>query len=237
MNPSALLSAALVAALLPPAPAGSPGPQPSEKPLREIGSVRATTPFCKKMIETAVDAVDVTLTNDVKIEQIAGVMRTSDFDSNPLVKHKSTEELRKRFASLRATAVMGERALKEFKAEAKAATDPEQRVALEKFADALAGALYRQQKLADNIGGYIAMLDSSEPINEYDAAEMQLQHDINASNIRYQNSDPIMQQTPVPETLTASAKRAADELDRRMEPINKDEDDAANRIDPAFKRC
>jgi hypothetical protein len=66
---------------------------------------------------------------------------------------------------------------------------------------------------------------------------MQLQHDINASNIRYQNSDPIMQQTPVPETLTASAKRAADELDRRMEPINKDEDDAANRIDPAFKGC
>jgi hypothetical protein len=133
--------------------------------------------------------------------------------------------------------VQGERALKQFKADAKAATDPAQRAALEQFADALAGALHRQQKLADNIGGYIAMLDASEPISEYDEAEMNLQHDLNVSNTRYQNSDPLKQQTPAPETLTHSARRAADELDLRLEPINKDEDDAANRIDPAFKRC
>jgi hypothetical protein len=237
VNPSALLAAALLAAILPPAPAGSPSPEPAEKPLREIGSVRVTTPFCKKMIETAVDAVDLTLNNDVKIGQIAGVMRTADFDANQLVKHRSVEELRRRFASLRAAAVQGERALKQFKADAKAATDPAQRAALEQFADALAGALHRQQKLADNIGGYIAMLDASEPISEYDEAEMNLQHDLNVSNTRYQNSDPLKQQTPAPETLTHSARRAADELDLRLEPINKDEDDAANRIDPAFKRC
>jgi hypothetical protein len=35
------------------------------------------------------------------------------------------------------------------------------------------------------------MLDSSEPLSEYDEAEMNLNHDINVSNTRYQNSDPL----------------------------------------------
>jgi hypothetical protein len=232
-----LLSAALVAAMLPP-PSVAPSPAPTDKPLREIGAVHATTAFCRKMIDNAVDAVEVTLNNDVKLAGISTALRTLDFDSNQLAKHRSTAELSKRFVELRAAAVAGERVLKQFKADAKAATDPEQRAALEKFADALAGALYRQKKLADNLGGYIAMLDSSEPLNEDDRFEMQLAHDINQSNTAYRNSENwLISQPPVPETLSHSAKRAADELDLRAAPINKDEDDAANRIDPAFNHC
>lgn len=237
MNPAALLSAALIAALLPPAPAATPSAAPSDAPLREIGSVRATTAFCKKMAETAVDAVDVTLNNDVKLVGISGALRTLDFDSNQLAKHRSTEELRKRFASLRASAVEGEREIRQFRADAKAATDPEQRAALEHFADALAGAVNRQKKLADGIGGYIAKLDSSEPLSEDDHAELQLLHDINVSNTKYITTDPLFQQPDVPETLSHNAKQAAEEVDQRIVLINKDEDDAANRIDLAFKHC
>jgi len=239
MIPAVLLPAALIAAMLPPPPAGAaPSPAPSEKPLREIGSVRATTPFCRKMVDAAVDAVGITLNNDVRITGFSTALRTLDLDSNQLTKHRGTIELSKRYVELRAAAVEGERELKQFKADAKTATDPEQRAALEKFADALAGALYRQKKLASSLGGYIAFLDSSEPINEFDLAEMQLQHDINASNSLYRDSqNPLISLPPVPETLSHSAKRAADELDRMVEPINKDEDDAANRIDLAFKGC
>ena len=43
--------------------------------------------------------------------------------------------------------------------------------------------------------------------------------------------------TSIPETLDKSARRAADELVIRTAPIAKDEDDAAVRIDPAFKGC
>jgi hypothetical protein len=223
--------------MLPPG-GGTPSPAPTERPLHEIGTVHATTPFCKKMVEAAVEGVQIELTNDVRITAFEQALRTDDFDSNQLAKHRTTIELSKRYVELRAAAVQGEGILKQFKLDAKAATDPDQRVALEKFAEALAGALYRQKKLADSLGGYIAYLDSAQPINEFDLAEMQLNHDINISNTAYKNTENWLYQQPdVPETLGQTSKRAADGVDQRVQLINKDEDDAANRIDPAFKGC
>jgi hypothetical protein len=236
MNAAALLSMILVAAALP-APKPAPSAAPTEKPLHEIGSVHATTPFCRKMIDTAVSSVDITLDNDVKIVNFENALRTLDFDSNLLVKHRSTDELRRRFVALRAAAAQGLKQMKAFREDAKAATDPEQRIALDKFADALAGALYRQQVIADRLGGYIAFLDSTPPVSDDDKAEMQLQHDIDASNIIWKSTNPFVTQPDVPEQLSHASKRAADEFETRAEPILKDEDDAANRIDPAFKRC
>lgn len=200
--------------------------------------MRATTPFCRKMVDEAVTAVTVTLDNDARISGFTQALRTLDLDSNELFKHRGTIELTKRYADLRASAVQGEALLKQFKADAKAATDPEQRAGLKKFADALAGALYRQKLLAQKLGGYIAFLDSSQPLSDDDRAEMELNHDINYSNTAYRNTNNVFYALPdVPEQLSHSAKRAADEVDIMVQPINSDEDDAAKHIDTAFKGC
>ncbi len=41
----------------------------------------------------------------------------------------------------------------------------------------------------------------------------------------------------VPDTLSQSARDAADQWIARAAPILRDESDAADRIEPAFKRC
>jgi hypothetical protein len=214
----------------------APSPSPSEKPLLEIGRVRATTPFCRKMADQASGAVDTALFADRQIVSFSAALRKVDLDSSQLAKYRGTEDVRKRYASLRATAVEGERQLKLFREEAKAAETEEQRVALVSFADALGGAVFRQKKLAEDLGRYLAFLDASEPLSEEDHDRIQKAILANAGNPAAPH-DPFGDLNMVPETLSHSARGAADELDLRALAIGKDEDVAADRIDAAFKGC
>ncbi len=236
MNRAGLALAALLAlapasalAIAPPASHGpAPSPAPSEKPLLEIGRVRATTPFCRKMADQASGAVDTTLFADRQIVSFSAALRKIDLDSSQLAKYRGTEDVRKRYAALRATAVEGE--------EAKAADTEEQRAALVSFADALGGAVYRQKKLAEDLGRYLAFLDASEPLSDEDHDRIQRSVLANAGNAAAPH-DPFGDLNMVPETLSHSARGAADELDQRALAIGKDEDTAADRIDAAFKGC
>jgi hypothetical protein len=237
MNAPALFLAVSVA-ILPAAakPSAAPSPAPSDKPLLEIGRVHATTPFCRGMIEQATAAVDVALSADRQIQFTSGMLRKVDLDSSQIAKYHGTEDLRKRYVALRATAVDGERRLKAFKDDLKAAPSDDQRAALEKFADALAGAIHRQKKIAEDLGRYLAFLDASDPLTEDERDEAQRKILENASN-PYAPHDPFGDINMVPETLSHSARGAAEELDVRASFIGKDEDDAASRIDAAFNRC
>jgi hypothetical protein len=239
-----LAAIALLATAQPP----SPTPVPTEPPLREIGRVHVTTPLCKTLATHAVVAANLALEDDRKITFTLGTLRGVDLDKNIIAKNRGTDQIRREYAALRAGAVQGEAEMKKFREALKEVTNDEQRAALEKFADALDGALYRQKKLAEDLGRYLAWLDAQEPLTDQERADIERSllaglNPASPSPFGRTPSQPQTIQNPfgnfalIPETLSHSAKRAADELDTRATLIYRDEDAAADRIDTAFKGC
>jgi len=241
----------LIAAVLPPGPAPSPGPSPSpnngESVLREIGRVRATTALCRTLLNRTTTAVNAALGNDRKITVLTGTLKTVELDANVLKKFAGERELRHQYVALRAAAVQGEREMKAFREEVKAVKDPEQKAALEKLADAIAGALFRQQKLADDMGRYLAWLAGQEPLD--DEKRRAIEHDAMQGQTRPTNpfqgtNGPVPRATnefgptsDFPGTLNGSARQAAVQIESQEMLVMQDELDAAKRIDPAFARC
>ena len=251
MSGGLLLSVALLAAAASP----SPAPSPTEAPLREIGRVHVTTPLCKTLATRAGNAANIALEDDSKITFTLLTLRHVDLDKNIIYKNRGTEQLRREYAALRAGAVQGDAEMKKFRDALKDVTDDAQRAALEKFADALDGALLRQKKLADDLSRYIVWLDTQQPLTDGERELAERQAAIrngarppdptaaSGSNSKELTGPPQVVQNPfgndkdIPETLSHSAKRAADELDIRATLIYRDEDTAADRIDMAFKGC
>jgi hypothetical protein len=223
-------------ALLATAPSPSPAPSPTEAPLREIGRVHVTTPLCKTLATHAVVAANLALEDDRKITFTLGTLRGVDLDKNIIVKNRGTDQVRRQYAALRAGAVQGEAEMKKFREALKEMTNDEQRAALGKFADALDGAISRQKKLAEDLGRYIAWLDAQVPLSDQERSDAEKNALMNQSNLNVAHN-PFGDIHNVPETLSHSAKRAAEELETRATLIYRDEDTAADRIDTAFKGC
>jgi hypothetical protein len=232
VNAAALLA---VSALLA-APSVSPSSAPTEKPLLEIGRVRVTTPLCKTLATHAGIAANRALDGDRTVVVTARSLRSVDLDKNVILKHRGSEELRREYAALHASATQGESEMKKFREALKAETNDEQRAALEKFADALDGALHRQKKLAQDMARYIAWLDTQEPIDDVARAAQERDILFRANNFG-RPKNPFGDANDIPDTLNKSAQRAADELELRELAVSKDEDTAADRIDTAFKGC
>ena len=236
---------AAIALLAATAPSPSPAPSPTEVPLREIGRVHVTTPLCKTLATHAVVAANRALDGDRTMTVTLGTLRSVDLDKNVIVKHRGTEELRREYVALHASATQGEAEMKKFREALKDVTNDEQRAALEKFADALAGALYRQKKLAHDMARYIAWLDAQQPIDDVARAAQERDILFRANNLsrpdapseRTALSNPFGDANDIPDTLNKSAKKAADELEVRETAVSHDEDAAADRIDLAFKSC
>ena len=227
---------AVVALLAATAPSPSPAPSPTEAPLREIGRVHVTTPLCKTLATHAVVAANLALEDDRKITFTLGTLRGVDLDKNIIAKNRGTDQVRRQYAALRAGAVQGEAEMKKFREALKEMTNDEQRAALGKFADALDGAISRQKKLAEDLGRYIAWLDAQEPLSDQERSDAEKNALMNQSNLTVPHN-PFGDIHNVPETLSHSAKRAAEELETRATLIYRDEDTAADRIDTAFKGC
>lgn len=241
---------AAIALLAATAPSPSPAPSPTEAPLREIGRVHVTTPLCKTLATHAVVAANLALEDDRKITFTLGTLRGVDLDKNIIAKNRGTDQIRRQYAALRAGAVQAEAEMKKFREAVKEVTNAEQRAALETFANALDGALNRQKKLADDLGRYIAWLDAQVPLTDGDRVMAEREAAIRGAvapgttiatgpfSIQQQIvQNPFGNDKDIPETLSHSAKRAADELDIRATLIYRDEDTAADRIDTAFKGC
>ena len=228
--------AALVLAALPLVAAPAPSPAPTEKPLKEIGRVRATTPLCRSMLEHATVAVNVVLDNDAKIAQTEATLRSVDLDSSAIAKFQGTKQITREYVALRRASVDGIGTAKQLREEAQNAPTDEQKHALTSFADALAGAIYRQKKMAEDMGRFIAYLDSQEPLTEEERDEMRVQLLEHASD-RTIGHNPFGDLNSLPETLSKQAKEAADQWHVRTLPIADDEDTAAKRIEPAFAGC
>jgi hypothetical protein len=236
MTAALALLAPLTPALAAPAP--SPAPSPA---LREIEHLHATTPYCRALVTQAVSAIEIETANNARLVTLEDTMNSLDFDTSLLAKAKSNAEITRQYVALRAAAVEGNGLLKQFREQAKDAPTEDQRAALTAFVDALDGALHRQKQLADAVGRFVAYVDAHEPIDKatHDAMVDQAIRNMGNASIVYGPFDPryFGPTEGIPEPLTTIAKDGAKELAHRALPIQNDENDAAQRMDPAFAHC
>lgn len=212
--------------------AAAPAPKPTPLGgLREIGRVHATTVFCKKTVLQANGAISILLQNDALVGSAVDFMHHSNMDGTVIDRNRSKMELERQFVALRQSATQGMAAAKELRKEAESAPSAAQKAELTSFADALGGALSRQRKIADKIGGFLAYLDAHEPRSDGERGLSGLDP---SPEPRYAPSDPLREK---PKTLGEATAAYADLLQGAIAPIRSDEAAAEDRIDGAFLGC
>ncbi len=229
---------ATLLALGPAAPVGvsSPRAAPTERPLRQIGHVHATTTFCKAVLERTSTAITILLDNDRKIAETETFLRGVELDTSELSRTKGSQALNQRYIALRAAAIDGNKLMKEARTQVKAAPTAEQRTDMGLFVDALDGALNRQRRLADDVGKIVVYIDNHPRIDK--DTHDQLQFEAIESQSQFAVNRPAQGAVAsVPDSLSTTAHEGAGELVQRGAPISTDEDDAAARIEPAFSGC
>jgi hypothetical protein len=204
-------------------------------PLKEIGRVHSVTPFCSKIVEHADSAITTALENDARIAFTIANLKTIDLDSSAVHKSNGSLALLKQYTAMHEAAVTAQGQVKLLRADAATATDPDQKARLKEFADALGGAIERQRKMADQLGRYIAYVDSHASFD--DTAKAQYLFDVQWAQTAYHNPFHGDPQDYVPPSLSDAAKSAASELTTEQPAIANDEATAATRAEPAFKGC
>ena len=213
----------------------APAPAAGREALREIGRVRALTPFCKATIEHADAAVGTTLGNDARIAFTVANLKTIDLDTSMLAKLDGTKDLRTAFVALRAAAVRATEEAKQVAADADKAPTADQKAQLVGFAQALGGAASRQKRIADDLGSYIAYLDTHPNVTQADRdqQEFDIQLKQNQLGSAYRG-DPRDYLTP---TLNELAKAAAKSFEESSTAVAADESHASTFVEPAFGPC
>lgn len=144
------------------APTSAPGPSP----LKEIGRVRAL-PACVPIVAHANGAITETLENDRTLAIVSTNLRNTDFDKLNFIQRRNAMEAMLRNAEAIAKAAKaGDAEVKRLREYAAASPDPTRKQELKTFADALGGALYRQQKAAVEVQRDIAILRGRESAQE-----------------------------------------------------------------------
>ncbi len=199
--------------------------------------MRVTTPFCKAAVTHALAGITVLLENDDRIGATERTMRQVDADPNPIVRFSRWQELNREYAELRTAAASGKAAVRRLKAEAAGAPGDDQREALRALANALDGALARQNKIGDVVGRLAQYIDNHPPADEASGERAQFERIIAPPGPRAEFTLRTAGTVFVGEPLATVAKRDADEVVDRKDEVARDENDAAARIDPAFNGC
>jgi len=239
---SVLLAILAVAGMAPTAPPAVSPSQAAEKPLPVIGRVRVTTPLCKTLLGDASLAVQIEAENDRRLDTAVATLKAEDLDSSAIAKQHGIRELTRQFVALREAAVAGNNAMRNFRGLIKDGQTADQRAKLAAFADALDGALRRQRLLADRLGGLVAYLDTHEPMTkeEHDKATFDVIASENDSRLSARSAfDPrdFGPTAAVPDQLSTVAKASGADIANRALPLERDEDDASAKIEPAFSGC
>jgi len=228
---------AALLAILPVFVAGAAAsPAPADSPLKEIGRVRVTTPFCKAALDHALSGISVVLGNDVRLALDQAALRKLDGERNPLIVYRGQQQLLDDYVATREAAVAGRHAISLLKLEAKDAPSEAQKTSLISLANALDSALVQQKVLAETVAGSVMRADSYRPFA--DNAQPRMAFTVmQPENIERLN-------LPVPRAFADSsgnlfpnAKRDADDIERHLPRLTSDESDAATRIDGAFDPC
>ncbi len=253
---AALLSpGATYASAPPPVPAATAAPA-----LKVIASVRST-PRCAEIVTHANSAIGSALNNDVQLQQLITRLRAFNLDDgNPIHRRNGLDALGEFAKNLAKQSRSADDEVKRLRALAEKSTDPQEQKELKAFADALGGALWRQQKIARDLNGYLASVDFQD-MATFTEGQQQANRAVfgvpdpyisaaadtrpNAGTDRMHNSiDPSTGMHPPPlghdpnvPTATQEATAAASDFQSRLPDITQDENNAAQHVTAALSRC
>ena len=239
-----------------------PAPQPSASPaLKTIASVRASA-RCAEIITHANSAIGTTLDNDAVLGRTIMTLRAVNLDDgNPINRRKGMNAIGDLAKKLMMQSRSGDDEVKRLRAIAAKNKDTDESKALKQFADELGGALWRQQKIARDLNGYLAYEDFSE-MTQWDEGQQAM------NRATFGVPDPLAQ-TPTEvcgshcpvtgygpnagdaanslpprlghegnqPTATQYARAAADDFQSRIPDIVLDENHAASHVDGALGGC
>lgn len=251
----ALAALAMTLAVMPvPPPAASPSPAPSATPaLKTIATVHASA-RCAAIITHANSAIATTLDNDQVIATTITKLRYTNYDSDNAMHHyQALNALGDLAGKLMTQARAGDDQVKRLRKLASETKDPQKAKALKSFADQLGGALWKQQKLARDLNGFLAYQDFRDAAKFDDSSRAMNQAVYGVSDPfarqpagPVRSIDPASEGLPAPiamghdpneATATQQAKAAADDFENRIPAILNDENLAAGKVDAAISGC
>jgi hypothetical protein len=222
--------------LLAAAPVPTAAPSDAPTPLTEIGRTR-NAPICTAIVVHANGAITTTLDNDRTLAIITHNLRATNFDGlNSLQKRNAIEELLKTASTIRQNGKVADGEIKQLRAYAESATDPQRKAELKTFTDALGGALFRQTKEANEVVSALTILQSRGEAQEARgimAANNQL-----PENVVPSSTTTTTQVLPdAPDSTNAFMRELADGLTERAPGIAGDEGVAADHSIAATSGC
>jgi len=223
----------LVVALAAATPAPAPSSSVPPTPLTEIGRVRAL-PACVPIVAHANGAITQALEGDRALAIITTNLHNTDFDKlNSLQRRNAIDALLKQAGEIRKASKAADGEVKRLREFALNSPDPQRKVELKTFADALGGAIYRQQKAATEfMRGITIMRGRDEAQN---AKDLMGPSDPSSGSVARTRSAFA---TPTPDsTYNKQMQDLGDALDEMEKIILSDEGRAADHSIAATSGC
>ena len=202
--------------------------------LKEIGRVRARTAFCQAVYDHGGLATSVALSNDASLAATSDYLSHADLDENAMAKPRAIYDMQRSYEALMGRA---HDAIDETKALRKLADDAPtaaQKAALVAYADAVGGALHRQEIVAKEYRQFGVYLEAHEPVSWQ-------QHNFDLSMAaateprpEQMATDPRDRVTPL---LADLSKLEAVHITDIHGKVLDDEARAATQVDAAFGPC
>jgi hypothetical protein len=226
----------IVLALASADPAPSPSASAKPTPLTEIGRVRAI-PVCTPIVVHANGAITTTLDNNRALAIMTTNLRNVDFDKlNEIQRRNAIDALDKQASQVRLNAKAADQEVKRLRELALASPDPARKAELKAFADAIGGAIYRQQKAAAEVMRDIVVMQGRADAQEARRIKDRDNPppDAGGSSSLYQNRAAM---PPPPARLNDAMRSIANDLDDRTSAIMADEGIAADHSIAATSGC
>lgn len=145
-------------------PTPAPDASPPPTPLREIGRVRSLS-TCGTIVVHANSAITDALNNDQDLAVAVNHLRTTDIDgANVIERRKRLADLMSFAIRIRTASSAGDAEIKRLRDMAAAEKDPERKIELKGFADALGGALFRQKRAGDDLAKAITNIEGRQSV-------------------------------------------------------------------------
>ena len=237
-------------------------PAPSSPPktvLKEIVHVRSSAK-CGEIATHANGAISLALHNDATLSQTIARLRTVDLDDgNSIHRRNRLDQIGAYAKTLMEQARAGDDEVKRLRAVAAKSTDPQEAKDLKAFADQLGGALWRQQRIARDLNGFLASVDfrDMKALDESQRSANRAVFGVDdptkaitlasvggqppdgplASSLNNAASETFLTPFYLRGSLTEQARSAADDFETRLADISNDEALAADHIEAATAGC
>lgn len=219
--------------------ATGPATAAPSSPLKTISSVRSTA-RCTEIVNTANTAINEAVQGDsVVLAAIERLRIVNLDDGNILHRRAGLAALGALASRMYEQSLAGAKRVTRLRLLARTAPDVKEGAQLKSFADALGGALGRQEKIARDINGYLAFIDARDMMSD----SPMVNNDALGS-FPYGYGPPRGFLTPAEDagdpngpSATEYARNAAADFQQRLPDIALDEQHAADAVPGALQGC